>query len=105
MNITSTSLLRTSEHHVTVTYFVESGGCFSIEWSNIHAGTGEIMNRYDYDPQSCSDDESLAELVSEALKTGEDNVLYCNIREVITDSEINDPCVFDLSEGGGDTSN
>lgn len=92
MKITSTSMKRSSENHVTIEYHLEDARSFSIGWCNIHPETGETDTAYDYDMSAKSDDEGLAELATEALEIGEDSELYLQIREIATDQEIAEHC-------------
>ena len=99
MKILDFTAQRTSENSVTTTLKTEIGS-FSIIWSNIHAGDGSTMDSYDYDVQVESENESLAEIVSEALREGEsdDNEyidLYLAIRDECHAISFNDFCVVE----------
>lgn len=81
------SAIRTHQHHVAVTYRTpETDDEFTVEWSNINPETGAIESRYDLDVLVRSDNNELADRVSEAIKEGEsddnpDLDLYLSIRD------------------------
>lgn len=93
MEILEFSAQRTSENSVTTTLKTEIGS-FSIVWSNIHSGDGSTMDSYDYDVQVESENEELAEIVSEALKDAE-NDLYHAIRDECHSIDFNSYCVIE----------
>lgn len=79
--------IRTSKHHVDVTYKLpETGDNFTVCWCNIHPETGNTESAYDLDVIVQSDNEDLAYRVSEAIKGGEsddnpDVDLYLTVRD------------------------
>lgn len=79
--------IRKSDHDVDVTYRMpDTGDKFTVNWSNIHPETGHTESSYDLDVDVRSDNETLAERVSEAIKAGEsdDNTdidLYLTVRD------------------------
>jgi len=87
MNITFVKAERKSLNSVEVTYGIE-GTEFSVEWNNIHAGTGEI-GYYDLQLNTKSIDTLLAERVDNTIKAGEsyandDIELYLYVRDTFT---------------------
>ena len=69
MNIEFISAKRTSKHSVEVTYTLD-GTLFTVEWNNIHPGTGEVC-QYDLQLVVKCADETLAERIENAISAGE----------------------------------
>lgn len=84
MNIEFISAKRTSKHSVEATYALDNTP-FTVEWNNIHPGTGEVCD-YDLQAGAECEDEALAERIEDAISAGEtdDNAdidIYLFIRD------------------------
>lgn len=72
-----------SENTVTATYSLE-GTEFSVEWSNIHPGTGEVFDSFDLTDghgSVTSDNKDLKIFIEEELAKGEDSDIYLLVRD------------------------
>lgn len=102
MNIIDTNPVRTSKNSVVVTYQIEDNKYFTIEWNNIHPGTGEVMSQYDWEDVKSSDVE-LACIVQMTLKEGENDInphldLYLQIRDDFNAMDIIEHCTVNSVE-------
>lgn len=84
MNIEFLSAKRTTLNSVEATYTIDDTE-FTVEWNNIHAGTGEI-GYYDLQINTKSPNNELASRVDNAIREGEtdenpDVELYIFIRD------------------------
>jgi hypothetical protein len=81
-----------SENSVLAKYKL-SGSEFSVEWNNIHPGTGEILDQFglcDGHGSVISDDVDLKIFIEEEISKGEDSDIYLSLRDTFDASDARD---------------
>lgn len=100
MNIEFINAKRTGKHSVEATYALD-GTPFTVEWCNIHPGTGEVCD-YDLDLRVKCADEALAERIENAISAGEtdDNAdidIYLFVRDEFDRCDAESLCAYTLT--------
>lgn len=96
MSIEFLSAKKISQNSVLVSYNIDNDQFddvdFSVEWSNIHAGTGEEISFYLNENAVFSKDQVLAEKVARSIKSGESDAntdldMYLFVRDTFDQSD------------------